>query len=71
MTYLQGECPHRRAEEGFVDSTSVECLFSITPLPGLSGVGFSGDSVNGESCFFDESLKPGPYTRPLSGSTYE
>ena len=56
MTYLQGECPHRRAEEDFVDSTSVECLFSITPLPGLSAVSPSGDSVKGESLFFDESL---------------
>ena len=29
MTHLQGECSRRRAVEEFVDSTSVECLFSV------------------------------------------
>jgi len=33
--YLQGECSYRRAkeEDEILDSTSVEYLFSITPLP--------------------------------------
>jgi len=38
MTNIQGECSYRlayTADVSFVDSTSVECLFSITPLPGL------------------------------------
>jgi hypothetical protein len=38
MTYLQGErSTSYRCTDSFVDSTLVECLFSITPLPGALG----------------------------------
>jgi len=33
MTYAEGDCAYTRREVEFVDSTSAELLFSITPLP--------------------------------------
>jgi len=33
MADLQGECSYADARTQFVNSTSVECLFTMTPLP--------------------------------------
>jgi hypothetical protein len=48
---------YRRAEDGGgVDSTSVECVFSITPVSGGGGVGGGGDSTSVECLFSRTSL---------------